>query len=605
MYTTGVIILFTAMGNPTPLRDALLGLPFANSDVIHATDVYAARGAPSIYLEPEAPGYADWAWADGRIARAAPGRPHGSHYYLYLKNDSAVAPNPPPKGAPPTANASMLAGWSVPPSGMRSAPPLGGLSTGSIELRGDGSLHAWTIENNSPAGSAKIATSPDAAFGVKIGDANAKLLRTHPPRGLGLRDDAGIAAMRFSGATPFTRLTPLDPAFKAASDVHLFGHSRWKIGDMNASATPAIGFTLSASNPSSAPLEVAFFFGVPLSLQHGVIRSATDAVDGNISDATACFATCKHNATCDAWSYGGVCEQLSMGDDGTGIPGSRNTGAQGAASGIKGTWATGADSNCITLDRPGTHAAAGNVSLCVASEGASTPRVSFASAMSLNDLWTTFSDTGELSGELGADPVGGVAIRLAIPPGGNASATIALGWYFPLRDFMGANIGNHYAHLVPDSEGAAKRMLTTQAVADVVEWGGFASSLLNSSLPTSFGDSLLNSLHHVRSVMWDGGGRWRQWESFSCVNVDSVHNDGERHVPYLMLFPGGTKSKMRAWAAGATTRPPPGSNVGGMIQEQVLESRVCWLLCVSNLMCSHIHILIARTTHSLSYASTH
>jgi non-lysosomal glucosylceramidase len=54
--------------------------------------------------------------------------------------------------------------------------------------------------------------------------------------------------------------------------------------------------------------------------------------------------------------------------------------------------------------------------------------------------------------------------------------------------------------------------------------------------------------------MWLADGRWRQWESFSCVNVDSVHNDGERHIPYLMLLGGnGTESKMRAWAAGATT----------------------------------------------------
>ena len=57
--------------------------------------------------------------------------------------------------------------------------------------------------------------------------------------------------------------------------------------------------------------------------------------------------------------------------------------------------------------------------------------------------------------------------------------------------------------------------------------------------------------------MWLADGRWRQWESFSCVNVDSVHNDGERHIPYLMLLgPEGTKSKMRAWAAGATKATP-------------------------------------------------
>ena len=46
--------------------------------------------------------------------------------------------------------------------------------------------------------------------------------------------------------------------------------------------------------------------------------------------------------------------------------------------------------------------------------------------------------------------------------------------------------------------------------------------------------------------------KWRQWESYSCVNVDSVHNDGERHLAYIMTFGiDGTKSKMRAWAKGA------------------------------------------------------
>jgi hypothetical protein len=45
-------------------------------------------------------------------------------------------------------------------------------------------------------------------------------------------------------------------------------------------------------------------------------------------------------------------------------------------------------------------------------------------------------------------------------------------------------------------------------------------------------------------------------------------NDGERHIPYLMLLgPEGTKSKMRAWAAGATKTTS--TDPGGMIQEQL------------------------------------
>jgi non-lysosomal glucosylceramidase len=433
----GPAVAAAAEASATPLHDALLALPFVNADRVRATDVFEMRPvSDSIYLEPEAPSFAEWAWADGRIARAMPNRPHGSHYYLYMKNDSAVAPAAPPAGAPPAANSSMLAGWSVPPNGMRSAPPLGGLSTGSIELRGDGSLHAWTIENASPAGSTKIATLSDAAMGVQVGH-TAKLLRTHPPAGL-----PGVSSIEFSGAMPFTRLTPIDAALAGASDLRLFGRSRWRIGDMNASATPAIAFTLTATNPSSSsPLDLSFFFALPLSLQRGVIRSTADAANAtDSSGADSCFSACAENSTCDAWSFGGAgCEQYGGGST---IPSSRNTDAAGAASGVRGRWSLGRAKNCATLDRPGTHAAAGNASLCAAFEGATASTVSFASGKTLADLWGDFSASGgTLDGKLGADAVGAAAVKLTVPPGGKASLTISLGWYFPHRDFMGTDVG--------------------------------------------------------------------------------------------------------------------------------------------------------------------
>ena len=81
---------------------------------------------------------------------------------------------------------------------------------------------------------------------------SAKLLRTHPPQGL-----PGVAGMEFSGAQPFTRLRPRDPSLSDAAELAMFGRSRWRVGDMEASATPAVGFTLTARNPSeTAPLEL-------------------------------------------------------------------------------------------------------------------------------------------------------------------------------------------------------------------------------------------------------------------------------------------------------------------------------------------------------------
>ena len=204
--------------------------------------------------------------------------------------------------------------------------------------------------------------------------------------------------------------------------------------------------------------------------------------------------------------------------------------------------------------------------------------VTFGTAASLDDLFTSFDKSGDLSG-IGVEPNGliaGASVRFTIPPASNASLTISLGWYFPYKDFMGGEIiGNRYTKVYSSAEEAASILLESSgsstasskakpsAADDILDWAGFASALISpsSSLPTWLGDSLLNTLHHARSTFWLEDGRFRQWESFSCVNVDSVHNDGERHLPYLLLWPHILPSKMLAWAKGQQS--------DGMIKEQL------------------------------------
>ena len=36
---------------------------------------------------------------------------------------------------------------------------------------------------------------------------------------------------------------------------------------------------------------------------------------------------------------------------------------------------------------------------------------------------------------------------------------------------------------------------------------------------------------------------------------DSIHNDGERHVPYLMFFPNSTRNKLAVWAGNQVPNP--------------------------------------------------
>eukprot|EP00035_Acanthoeca_spectabilis_P015534 m.310465 g.310465 ORF g.310465 m.310465 type:complete len:540 (-) comp16380_c0_seq1:162-1781(-) len=59
-------------------------------------------------------------------------------------------------------------------------------------------------------------------------------------------------------------------------------------------------------------------------------------------------------------------------------------------------------------------------------------------------------------------------------------------------------------------------------------------------------------------------GFWRQWEAFDCPDLDSIHNDGERHLPYLLLFPNSTRNKLAAWAGN--------QQPDGMLAEQILQT---------------------------------
>jgi uncharacterized protein (DUF608 family) len=631
-----------ASGTPS-LLEALKRLPFSNHGLVGADMNFSMRASPSIYLEPEAPIRAIWAWADGDVTPIHP------HEYLWLSKSSAAG----------TGEVT----WIPPPSGMRSAPPLGGLAAGTVELRADGTLHSFTIENNSPAGSAKVSTLDDAALGVWVNDGfleNARLLRTHPPDGL-----PGVASLDFSGAMPFSRLVPSDPSLPVGLELAVFGRSQWRVGDLAGSAVPGAAFTLTATNPTANALELGFYLLLPLQVQTGVIRSlgtfepscsdhsgdctgclsaremrsywagpcvylnASVPALGNVTcqpqatfdpskfqnvstvtkcpappvprppSAIACHAACTANASCSAWSFAfGSCYQHG---NFSSVPAARNTPIADAASGTKGSWIRGADPRCLTLSRPGTHAASGNVSICASAsvemlasgdgavpsgdgavpsgdgavpsgDGAvprrEAPVVSLGTASSPTALWKEFEGVGELGARFEpSDPYGGAAVKLRVPAGANASLTISLGWFFPHRDFVLKDVGNHYTSLVNDSEQAARTLLEGDEVAaDVASWAEVANVLAGrtqgrSSLPTWLGDSLLNSLHHTRSAMWLRDGRWRQWESFACVNVDSVHNDGERHVPYMMLWPESVPSKMRAWASGQTD--------DGMIQEQL------------------------------------
>ncbi len=154
-----------------------------------------------------------------------------------------------------------------PPSGMRSAVPLGGLGAGTVELRADGSFHDWNIFNNSPdSGGGKVQLN-DAFFGLRVkaegNAARAWTLRTHPPLGL-----PPVAEIEYSGAFPVSRLRFRDPELPIK--VELYAYSALKIRDPRASAAPAIVFSFVLSNPTPMPVDAAIVFNLPNHIQGAV-----------------------------------------------------------------------------------------------------------------------------------------------------------------------------------------------------------------------------------------------------------------------------------------------------------------------------------------------
>jgi len=147
----------------------------------------------------------------------------------------------------------------TPPDGMRSSVPLGGLGSGTVELRADGSFQDWNIFNNSPAYGDKIKLD-DALFAIHTNQADGKTfvsaLRTAPPNGL-----RAIGQIEYSGDFPVSRLRFTDAEMPVSVD--LYAYSEFRPGDADASCTPAAIFTFLVKNPSKSIIDASIFFLLP------------------------------------------------------------------------------------------------------------------------------------------------------------------------------------------------------------------------------------------------------------------------------------------------------------------------------------------------------
>jgi non-lysosomal glucosylceramidase len=349
-----------------------------------------------------------------------------------------------------------------PPDGMRSAVPLGGLGSGTIELLADGSFSDWNIFNNSPAYGEKVQID-DAFFGIRIsqpkGKAYASTLRTRPPSGL-----PGIQQIQYSGDFPVSRLRFRDPNLAVTAD--LYAYSEFKPRDADASSTPAAIFTFLLSNPSRQTIQASLLFLLP------------NHTNGNAA--------------------------LSGG---------------------------------LTFIRDGKLPLSGTIAVRTAGSDIET---SAGTASDHRILWKSFA-AGEsiasagLKGE--APRYGAATAGVTLKPGQTKAISFIFAWYLPNRPFLTENPGNYYATLYQSADDVAGKVAgrLEEDWRAMLQW---QHAMRDNSLPDWLQDSLINSVATMyKTGMRFRDGRWRQWESFSCADVDPGHIDLYEALPYMFFYP--------------------------------------------------------------------
>lgn len=378
----------------------------------------------------------------------------------------------------------------TPPSGMRSSVPLGSLGGGNIELRADGRLADWSIFNNEPEekNGAKMDVD-DAAFGIltsQNGTSNSVLLRTHPS-GTGL---PSVQSLSYEGAFPVSRLTVNDSRMPV--NLRLTAFSQFEPHSPNTSITPAIVFLFDIHNPSTIlDTDVGIWFNLPDVIDASSFGPATSK-NGVLLKKEGNSPASGHIT---AQAFDVVKDQLQ--------PASVHT-----------TWQV---SNSMELNWK-----------------------------TFVDLQGKLNNTGETNE---ANKHGAVAWSSTVPKGSNSSVAIVLAWFFPHRQWATTDVGNYYSNFFSSAEDAAAVMAqnVTQTLTAIHDWQKIC---FNDNYPEFLQDTLINSAGTFgKTSIFLRDGRWRQFESKSCSQMEPPHIHFYRALAYNFLMPSLERQTVELYAS--------------------------------------------------------
>jgi len=405
-----------------------------------------------------------------------------------------------------------------------SGVPLGGLGTGSVELRSDGRFHEWQIMNNRPWGTGPgVDPGPDAAFfGMQIRgrDMNRSVcLATPPPHAAYLNDPYAMPWLEHAESidadvkVPFTRLdyriasSPVGASLEAFSPMIPL--------DAKNSALPAGIFTFSLRNRTNKPLSISLFAAMKNLTGYDHADRASEMTFGRTGKA-------------DRVRYAREKLARRASDNGTmtlGVFGGR---------GGKTTYAF--------------------------------------HLRSRRDIWDPLRDTGMLEnvdlgdfagqlGNMGASrqarlrrglPFGALCRTVKLPARGAATVTFVLAWHFPNfreadyppKDCKGRCIGHRYSEWFDDADD-----VLAYVIGNLATLRSRTAEFVDAYYATTMDRWLLDAIAAqfttlVKASWWDRKGRFGIWEGLGCCGLQTTDITHYGSFPILQWFPEVQKSQM-------------------------------------------------------------
>jgi uncharacterized protein (DUF608 family) len=458
--------------------------------------------------------------------------------------------------------------------------PLGGIGTGSVEIRPEGLFHEWHIFNvaqwnpNSPCGYVEPMGPEDLVFLVRTKDASGRILARY----LALREELhdlyclawlrSVSAIRFTGDFPFAVIDYEDADLPVRIEAELF--SPFVPLDSRTSGTPGFFVRFGIRNLTNQPVEVSILglMKNPVGWDQENCRIRNTLVD--FSDAKIIHMGAENlaNDKCSTGDMAFACR----GGDLTYITGSfrnehRAMAFQSSRYGMKVTssmhqfYQDGRMPNLNAEYRPNlptdfdAHKLSQAERQKVLEEVLQSPalydkyhRLAMVdhtlvdSPEFLNELADNIAELHERGGEWGW---GALCSQQLISPEAESESMFVIAWYFPNHiSPTGKNIGHMYEHWFKDAKDVAQFLLSNYGkLRDATS--EFAESIHHSSMPDEATDAVASQLTTlVKCTWWTKAGNFGVWEGYGCCGFHTTDITYQGSFPIISLFPDLQKAQM-------------------------------------------------------------